>query len=244
MWEFCVIANEKNENAVLYIRQKMQNTLKQFDGVESYQKRSNTCVLCLGAANDHKKFITLKLTRVVCDAICEQMKYNYLKDNLLLNVKDETLFHAFVKVYTYFDIELEKAIVVRAINLQKTINLESFLNFRLRSLKKKWQEMCNLTNINSGLFVKNETFLDILKFLVANLDYKNESIIIDFNKGEIMCYGSKKDMYKVDANDIVDILTKIIKLSPKNIKLVNIKDEEMECVLMGLFANRVEIVKN
>ena len=166
------------------------------------------------------------------------MKYNYLKDHLCLNIQDETLFHAFVKVYTYFDIELEKAVAIRAIYL---LNLNSFLDFRLYSIKQKWQQMCNLTNVNAELFVKSETFLDILKFLISNLDYKIKEITIDFGCGKII---AGKDELFFAVNDDLMVLTKIIELAPKKIKVLNLNDEEIKNVLTDLFQNRMEIIKN
>ena len=245
MWEFSVMADVKNENAVSYIQDKMKNTLLEFDGVYSYVKENGSCSFSLGAAKEKSEEIKKKLTKVLCDAICEKMKYNYLKENVCVNIQDSKMFETFLKVYTYFDIELEKAIAIRAICFPKCLNLEGFLNFRLHKLKQKWQELCLLTNTNASVFLKSETFLDVLEFLISNLDYKHKKIVIDFQDGTI-CDGidsSEKLLTKFVTDDIFDLLTKLVDLLPREIVVLNLFDEEKIHLLQNIFQNRVEFTK-
>ncbi len=246
MWEFCVTASNKNENVIQYIQDKVLNVLTECDGVHSFVKKENFCSLCVGAKKEKSSYLKKKLTKIICDAVCEKMKQNYLKENVSINVVDESLFQAFIKVYTYFDIEIEKAIAIRAIYFPNVLNIESFLEFKLRPLKQKWKEMCNLTNLNASLFVKSETFLDLLKFLIANLDYKHKCIIINFLNNKIYKIVGEERVFLCDfcGEDVVDVLTKIIELSPQKIVVLNLNNQRTLAVLQDLFVGRLEIAKN
>lgn len=246
MWEFCVTASKNNENAILYIQENMQDVMEECSAVQSYDIYNKVCVFCLGAERAKSALIKQKLAKVLCNAVCEKMKYNYLKENILIDESNYSLFEAFIKVYTYFDSEIEKAIAIRAIYFPKVLNLESFLEFRLSSLKQKWKEMCSLISINSALFLKNETFLDLLKFLISNLDYKCKNILIDFSNSTIYSKLGKKleIITKMQKCSTLEVLTKIIELSPQKIFIKNPREQEIVGILQELFKNRTEIIKN
>lgn len=244
MWEFCVCAKKENKNVILYLESEISPVLKKLDGVKSLCERENFVSFCVGIKQEHSTVLKKELLKLLCNAICEKMKYNFLKENIKINISEKSLFDAFIKVYTYFDIELEKAIVIRAIYFPKNLNLESFLNFRLHSLKQKWQEMCDLTNLNASIFLKSKTFLDILKFLIDNLDYKHESIVLDFKCNKIFLDSEKKSFCDLTV-DSFDVLTKIIELSPKKIKIITgVSELEPIGLLVELFDGRVEFIKS
>lgn len=244
MWEFCVCAKKENKNVILYLESEISLVLKRLEGVKSLCENESCVSFCVGIKKEYAKALKKELLKLLCNAVCEKMKYNYLKENININISEKSLFEAFVKVYTYFDIELEKAIVIRAIYFPKNLNLESFLNFRLHSLKQKWQEMCDLTNLNSSIFLKSKTFLDILKFLIDNLDYKHESIVLDFQHNKLFLNSEKKSFCDLTA-DSFDVLTKIIELSPKKIKIIKgVSELEPIGLLVDLFDGRVEFIKN
>ena len=246
MWEFCVMANDCDKNVITYIQEKSQKVVAECGGVSCFDENGKEVSFSVGVKKEKSAYLKQKLTKILCDAICEKMKYNYLKNHIMVEVKDESMLEAFIKVYTYFDMELEKAIAIRMIYFPKVLNINSFLNFNLPTLKQKWQEMCNLTNMNSALFVKSATFLDLLKFLIANLDYKYEKIVVDFSTGIIFCEQDKKGLKICDfeTNNVVDVLTKVIELSPKHIKIKSLYNNEIKDVMLELFQNRVEIQKN
>ena len=79
--------------------------------------------------------------------------------------------------------ELEHSIVYRIIEPSSCIVLESYFLFKLFALKRKWQDLCNVANDNELQLIRNETFLNLLKFLIENLDFKTNTLILSFVDG-------------------------------------------------------------
>lgn len=247
MWEFCVEASKKNADLIDYISKRIEDAVLVCGGVKSQLIVGNTCSLAVGCEKKHQKTMEGVLRTIVCDTICEKMKFKFLQSHIDLIVEDEKLFNAFIKVYTYFDAEIERKIVLRNLTLSNKIVLESFLEFRLQTLKKKWQEMCMLTNSSSNLFLKSETFLELLKFLISNLEIKVNTIVVNFG-AECFIYEERDKnnlilLHKFSLLDDVGIITKIIEICPLKIKILTNTKPEIASLIAQLFENRVEIIK-
>ncbi|MBR1925253.1 MAG: hypothetical protein IJ837_00155 [Clostridia bacterium] len=247
MWEFCVKAGLENKDIIVFLHNTLKGEMLSVGGVCVLVERAGQTNLALACNKTEYKKIENVVKKALCDAICEKMKYKFLKNNINILIDNEELFLAFIKVYTYFDIELEKQLTIRLFDLSKNMVLESFLNFKLPFLKAKWKEMCNITNMNSGVFLRSGTFLELLKFLIANLECKTQNLIIDFSEG-CKIFEQKKQgkniIKSLNSDDVVEILTSIIELSPQKIKIITKeKSSEIVCLICDLFLDRVEIIK-
>lgn len=247
MWEFCIEADKKNVHLINYISERLSDCIANVKGVQSVVTMGRTSSLAIGCEQKYKKQMENVLRLILCDTICEKMKFDFLKTNITLLIKEEKLFDAFIKVYTYFDNEVEKKMVLRSLFFSKKLVLESFINFRLQPLKKKWEEMCNLTNHNSNLFLRSETFIELLKFLIANLDRRSDCLVLDFEDG-CKLYEEKNDkifaLQNFMVDDDINIVVSMIELCPNKIKIISgEKNKEIISLLGELFYGRVEIVR-
>lgn len=135
---------------------------------------------------------------------------------------------------------------MRSLPTSSKIVLESLLEFRMRPLKNKWQELCNLTNDNSTLFIQSETFIELLKFLIANLENKSECVVISFDE-ECVISEERGDkvllLSNLSADDDVGIITSVIELCPNRIKVFSDSGHvELLNFLCELFEGRIEII--
>jgi len=247
MWEFCVKASLENKDILSFLYNTLKSEMLSVGGVCVLVDRIGQTNLALACDEKNYKKIENVVKKALCDAICEKMKYKFLQNNINILVDNNELFLAFIKVYTYFDIELEKQLTIRLLDLSKNMVLESFLNFKLPFLKTKWKEMCHITNMNSGVFLRSGTFLELLKFLIVNLECKTQNLIIDFSE-DCKIFEEKKDnkniIKSLNCGDVIEILTSIIELSPQKIKIITKeKNSEIICLICDLFCDRVEIIK-
>ena len=172
MWEICIETSINNKDYILYIKNKMQNTISAVSGVISLFENTDICSIAIGCKKQDKSKVAGVLRFILCDVICEKMKYDYLSKNVGLVPQDSGYFSPFVKVLTYFDSELERQIVMRSLNLTPKIVLESFLNFKLRPLKVKWQDVSSIKDeiIESISNVLNDNYIfSTIKFRMKNL---------------------------------------------------------------------------
>lgn len=245
MWDFCVRTSIDSKHLIDFIDEKLSNNNFHFKFARCTTERNGFCDLTIACPKGFSNILKEKLKKILCDTICEKMKYDYFSKNISVQFEKENLFKAFTKVYTYFDIELEKAITIRAIYFPNVLNLDGFLNFRLNPLKQKWKEMCQLTNMSSKVFLENDSFLELLKFLIKNLDYKQKVLIIDFSD-DCKFFDEKNSLLKVQKNiDLLEVLQAIIEFSPKTLKIIDRTDnKQIVSALCDLFFGRVELTKS
>ena len=246
MWEISIEASKKNVHLLNYISNKLQNSISFFKGIQSLMSYDNSISLAVGCPKQYANQLKNFLKILICDAICYQMKFDYLKNHINLVVSSENLFNAFIKVYTYFDSELERKIVLRILSLNDKIVLESFLYFKLQPLLQKWKEMCNLANSNLSMFLESQTFLELLKFLISNMDIKVESLIIDLSSScQFFEERKNKLIFLKNFNEAEDfeIITGLIEFSPSKIKIISGKNHNLISLIANLYEGRVEILK-
>ncbi len=246
MWEICIEANSSNGHLIDYIEERMQPVLAEVGGIKSTIQLGGNKSIALGCRVGESAKVIGVLRPVLCDVVCEKMKFDFLRKQINLLPGDSKFFEAFVKVCTYFDSELERKIVMRSLPVTSKIVLESLLDFRMRPLKNKWQELCNLTNDNSTLFVQSETFVELLKFLIDNLEHKSDCVVLSFDK-ECAISEERGDkvflLSNLSADDDIGIITSVIELCPHKIKVFSDNGHiELLKFLCELFEGRVEII--
>ena len=123
--------------------------------------------------------------------------------------------------------------------------MQSFLYFRLQGLIKKWQELCDLVNQNSVTILKQDNFIELLKFLLNNIDSKCKSVILEL-KDRCLIYKDERSNFnmiksiKYDNN--YDILSILIDLNPYLIKVhAQSKDSEIVNLIRSVFDDRVKM---
>lgn len=247
MWEFCVRSNSQNKHLVEFLSNKLFRDIKKFGGISSFVLVGDTCSLAVGCRKEISTKLTERIKLALCDVICLKMKYDFLKKNIDFGICEERIKEAFLKVFTYFDEEIERAIVMKSLFLPKTLVLESFLKFRLSCLVEKWKEMSNLTNANTSLFLKRDNLMDFLKFLILNLEPRIDCLILDLSE-KLIFYesdGIKSVVLKnFSFEDQTEILSVIIENCPKILRIFSSGEEkELEKFLTNIFENRVEIIK-
>ena len=239
MWEFCVRAQRTNNDIIEYIFDSVEQAVRDANGVATVVTLGDFCELVLACPFKAQPKIKGLLHFVLCTVFTEKLKYKFLHNNITLLEKNCEYFNAFVKVLTYFDSDFDRGVVSRVLCLNKRIVLESFLEFKLRLIKNKWKELCRLTNDNATLFISSETFVELLKFLIANIDPKYELVTIEFKEKTSIYIGERthnKLIKSFEENDEVGLLTSLIDFSPRKLKLKgNIKNNKMIALLHELF---------
>jgi len=250
MWEFCVQTDSKNVDYLEYINTMIAHAVVKLGGVITLLERGVLSELVLAVPKAEKPKINGLLDVVLGSLFCEKFKYKFLKKHTTLMCKESEYFEAFIKVLTYFDAELDRKIVARNLIYGDKINLESYFEFRLQSLKRKWTELTKLTNENAFLFLSSETFIELLKFLIPNIEPKFDCLTISFSdRVYITEYSGNKCSVVADyaLSEEATLLTGIIELSPRQL---NIEGSAENCtgttkiinLLCELFGERVNLL--
>ncbi len=246
MWEFEIVCDLENQDLLKYIQKNLGEVIRKNDGVMALITNGDSLFLSIGAKQEKTPEIKAHLRLLICDVICEKMKQRFMENNLILPQNQSNLFNTFVKVCTYFDRELERQIVLRALDLKdKKINLKSFLFFKLHNLLNKWQELCDLTNQNIITILKKDNFVELLKFLLQSIDSKCQSVILELHDKCLIYHDTQNDfdiITSIDINDNFGVLAKLIELNPYLIKIhTDESNFEIINLVRSVFEDRVEL---
>ncbi len=242
MWEITIKSNFEHQDMLTYLQTKLYQKF----GDKVVLGRYTGCTPCLSIAtrDESQNKVWGYLQKLLCDVFCEMFKYEFLAEHIMFVSPDNEYFQPFIKVYTYFDLELERSLAYRMLQCMPTINLESYLNFRLHSLKSKWQDLCDITNNNSTAFLSSETFLSLLKFLIENLDYKVDNVIVSPQDNCLLYVDietNEQVFRQLDSSEMQVICT-LIDLAPRKIIMhSNPTMHGLQQLIVDLFDTRVQI---
>ena len=178
------------------------------------------------------------ITSAVIEIICNDFKESYLDEYLLFNVHDKIEMFAFKKALVNFDRETDKFIIKKSLELKNDLFLESFFQFKLKSLQNKWNELVSLANENREYLLSNESFIDLLKFLVDNLDICEEEISIIKEDSGYRIF-TDNNFYSNSIFDEENIVSSVIDLSPQKINLYFNERSNAITLLEQIFEERI-----
>ena len=149
--------------------------------------------------NLERRVVSVLVTQLA-KIIISDAKCHYIKSNMRLIIPDELNRHAFIHALCSFDKETDFLIAKSLIVLTPHFALDSFYDFRIQPLKKRWQEVCHLANDNQAYLICPRTFCELLRFLISNIDPKCDEFHV-----------------RNDGSTDVAIVTKLIDLAPRKI---------------------------
>lgn len=243
MWEFCLNLMAENFELAKSIFLSLKEFSAQTGGVVTSHQQQGFISILIGAENGLKQDYEDFLCKIITQTICEYYKDEFLSQNLILPRHDKIGLLAFKKALLNFDKETDYYIIQRALEFKKYLYLESFYQFKLSSLKAKWTELVALANENRDYLMSNDSFLDLLKFLVDNLDIgEGEIDIIEQPEGYKLYFADCKMPEK--ASKILNdegLISSIIDLSPQKINLYCKRDNSVAKLLEKIYVERIKI---
>ena len=245
MWEFCISINNKQQSIINFIIGKLNNEVRDCNGVMTHLNKGIYTDIMIACNHYEKNRLIIALQDVISQVICFFYKKNFLMQNLKINIVDNVSREAYISALLYFDIETDNYIVNKYLEIDKKINIESFFNFRLQPLKQKWQELVEISNQNEIYLYKDDTFLELIKFLIDNIEVKNDAVNIMPLDKSYGIFDSKFDIIE-PSNDMSEekLVTDLIALSPKSINIYcsEILSNKIKTLICKLFEKRVKFV--
>ena len=238
MWEFCLSISKLDVAKNAY--ETVKGELKDLETVLTcYEKHGNFNIM-FACPDEEKNRLTNLLERTVIRLICSFYKDAFLSENLTLPKHEKISVMAFKKALMNFDRETDLFIISKNLDLKSTLNLDSFYNFKLKALRDKWEELVLLANENSDYLIGDEAFYDLLKFLVDNLEIKENEISVF----------ERENGYSILADECFDSLSNealvstLIELSPKKINFYCDKEDSTVNFLTKIFSERINVSYN
>lgn len=155
---------------------------------------------------------------------------------------------ALKKALVSFDKETDVHIIQKYLTIENNIFLESFFDFKLIPLKNKWLELVGLANDNSSFLICDDTYFELLKFLIDNLEVCFDQInIVEEGEDYKLCDNSFCALSSGCGSLSDDMLIEqLISLCPR---VINIYCDEEQSVqrpaiklISRIFDSRVKVM--
>ena len=167
MWEYCISFEE--DKSANYFKNKTYKIIKEHDGIITILKSDNYFKVLIAVPIIER----FKVHNIIREKIAETILVNYKKEYILskldFDITKAVDMQIFLKALVVFDSETDKAIIYERLKFDSNLVVNSFINFKLFFLKRKWKELIYLANDNYIYLLNKDSFFELIKFLISNL---------------------------------------------------------------------------
>jgi hypothetical protein len=172
MTSITITENVFNEDGLLYL-QSSGNELFSHAGCSSrLRKIDDRIVLTINCPEEYKEIIRTEIADKVAEIITIKYKYSYFKRHLIVgglsSAEKEILLTSLIAA----DLEDDKRYTYDKIKEYEEIAIDGIFNFRLKPLKKKWEDVVACI---PGCFLNTQ----LKEFITYLLENKKKRVFID-----------------------------------------------------------------
>ena len=249
MWEVSICF--ESPKMAEYFASKINLVIKSCKGISAcITLNGQNCVL-IAVPKDKEEFAREFVKQKIAECILFFYKKDYIVSKLNFEKPKTTYMNVFLQTLVCFDGEADKHFIEQCLDFDDRIFVDAVVAFKLKFLKKKWEELVSLANENVMYFLSEDSLLELIKFLISNLEHRCYAVNV-FSKSD--CYflcdlqGKRIDDFMLEKQGIYEdgnLLTILVALNPEKI-IVHcnkfVKDKLLRN-LFSLFPNRIEICK-
>lgn len=180
-------------------------------------------LLLVAVENEFKHSVQAIIKTTLEQILCKQYKYNYFASHIKNLDNLGSLKQIFLKVLTIFDTESDVLEIEKQLRLDNMLFLDEFYHFKLQTLTKKWQNICDMIDENSYFFSSSNLTLELIRFLLKNVQPKNNFLTLDVTEQDVVIYDEQNNVIYTQSlqDDIQNTILKILDNYPKHIYLKN-----------------------
>lgn len=237
MWEFSINVASENARLAKFIYNELQGAVEELGGVITSFESGGEISVVLACELVERPRLEYHITNTLSIAVCTFFKEQFLDDRLKLPNKNNLEIFTFRKALISFDRETDRFLVSKFLTLNNSINLESFFYFRLNTLKEKWGELVCIANDNSTYLLGDDSFIELLKFLIDNIDVATDQVFVDITPNKVCVVDeNQKSLIKNPSPSLFDLVDFLLQNSPRKIHW---HSEMPELFLEKIFAKRI-----
>jgi hypothetical protein len=181
---------------------------------------------------------------ILCKIIVTELKIYYIRTHARIPNMNTINSAAFIKALATYDAKTDMIIASAIVKITPHIHLDSLYDFRLSPLHKRWADVTALINDNINNLTCPSMFNELLRFLIANLEYKNKEAHIVKNGRRIQICDDNLTPFENTAFDNIGIISALIDISPKTV-FIHSGNNEIDYTLIknieAIFPNCVRI---
>lgn len=224
----------------------IKNKLNDCNAVSAISISGHRVYCSFGCESESRQHLLGSIKDCLVEMFGVVCKFDFIKRNLSIELPKlnyELLLHTLVA----FDRENEHKLLCKLIRVEDGMALDGVFNFKLGELKKRWLEICDLTRNNGAYLYDDETYNELLRFLISAVNPKINKLTVCELDGKYRLTGSlKNSMIDLDIGNSSELMYYLIDLAPLELVIDGgISNNELSKRLIGIFdAKPLNSVKN
>jgi hypothetical protein len=249
MWEFCFYFDDSFSADTFEL--KVASFAKMVGGIVAKVLSRGYFSVLVAVPFEKRRDATKFFSEKLAETILKGYKKEYIESSLNFEKTNAENFSVFLQALVCFDSEIDKSIILERLRLRSEFYLTSFVSFKLKFLKNKWNELISLANDNMVYLLNEDSCVELIKFLISNLEHRYYAVNI-FSKDD--CYllcdmqGRAIEDFLIDKHTIYDddnLITSLVALNPEKIIVHCNKSSKDKLIknLFNFFPSQIEICK-
>ena len=236
MYQITLSVDKSKAHWLYSVDDIIDGKLNECNAVSAVNVFGNRVYCSFACESEFKPQLVATVKSCLVETFGVMCKFDYIKRNLSVNlstVNYELLLHTLVA----FDRENEHKLLNRLLRVEDGMTLDGFFNFRLGELKRRWLEICDLTRTNGAYLYDDETYNELLRFLISAVNPKINKLTVRECNGNYRLTGSLKNS-KLDLKicNSSELMYYLVDLAPLELVIDGrLTNRELSKRLIGIF---------
>lgn len=245
MWELSLYFNREMLPFFLNLKNELKIKLKDCcKSIAIFEPEQEQQFVFLLAVPFEKKRELFSIKEKICEIIIDFYKPRFFQNKLKCLDLTSIIDFTFFCVLLNFDASFDEIEIYKNLSLLNKLYLNSFINFKLKNVTKKWQEVCNLISENNQLISALNSKEDLMQFMFENSYSRIDKLTIDADK-LIINEANFKTPYFINSTQFDElIIYNAIYYSPKMLYIKNYDKLNIETlnILYSLFQEKLNLI--
>ena len=189
MYEATVSVVKENGHLLDYVKEQLTPCMAEIDGIVSEMEERNRNYFSLACSDTYRFQVQRKLNEAVSQALTLGYKNIFIRKLLRVD-KNNFYQNVLVNTICIFDNEYDRQIVSKVVDVDRAMFIDGYYNFRLDSIKKKWQEITKLVSDNFYVMSDNTLIVEFLQYLLESSPSKCKHLSVSVDGDKFVLYDS------------------------------------------------------
>lgn len=209
-------------------------------GVVAYSRTQKRTFVSVACEQDGKSKLLSAIKDCFVEMYAVAVKLDFIRARLKICGLDEARYNILLHTLVAFDRENERDYITRNLVLKDKMMLDGVFNFKLSELKRRWEDTCKLTTENAQYIVDNETYNELLKFLISAVNPKIVKLILSENGDTYHLIGDDTTAFFAEVTDAQQLMYYLIDIAPLELVINGrMKDSVLESRIVNMFETKV-----
>lgn len=236
MFQLTVSVDESKADWLYSIDDVVKSKLESCSAVSAIYPAGRRLYCSFGCESENRSRMLSAIKDCLIEMYAVYAKFDFIKNNLFLELPS-LRYEILLRTLVAFDRENEHKLLDKLLFVSDDMALDGFFNFKLNELKERWLEICRLTKSNGAYLYDDETYNELLRFLISAVNPKINKLTVSETDGNYRLMGAlNTGTLELNACDSMQLMYYLIDLAPLELVIEGgISNSELMQRLVGIF---------